>query len=64
MRATGEHHEEGTPFVTETVYAAVGGENEFLHLAESWHARVMADEVVAHAFSHGYRSDHSERLAA
>jgi hemoglobin len=50
--------------VTETVYAAVGGKNEFLRLAESWHARVMADEVVAHAFSHGYRSDHSERLAA
>jgi len=23
----------------------------------------MADEVVSHAFSHGYRSDHSERLA-
>ena len=24
----------------------------------------MADEVVSHAFSHGYRADHSERLAA
>ncbi len=24
----------------------------------------MADAVVSHAFSHGFRSDHSERLAA
>src|SRR2546430_13128047 len=24
----------------------------------------MADEEVSHAFSHGYRPDHSERLAA
>jgi hemoglobin len=24
----------------------------------------MADEVVSHAFSHGYRPDHTERLAA
>jgi hemoglobin len=24
----------------------------------------MADEVVSHAFSHGYRADHTERLAA
>jgi hemoglobin len=33
-------------------------------LADAWHARVMADEEVSHAFSHGYRPDHSERLAA
>jgi hemoglobin len=33
-------------------------------LAEAWHARVLADEVVAHAFSHGFHPDHSERLAA
>jgi len=33
-------------------------------LAQAWHARVMADEEVSHAFSHGYRPDHSERLAA
>jgi len=25
---------------------------------------VMADDEVSHAFSHGYRPDHSERLAA
>ncbi len=32
-------------------------------LAEAWHRRVMADEVVAHAFSHGFQPDHVERLA-
>jgi hemoglobin len=33
-------------------------------LAAAWHRRVMADDVVAHAFSHGFRPDHVERLAA
>lgn len=28
------------------------------------HERVIADEVVEHAFSHGCRADHTERLAA
>ena len=35
-----------------------------LRLAEAWHARVMDDEVVSHAFSHGFRPQHTERLAA
>src|SRR5688572_13402204 len=35
-----------------------------LRLAEAWHARVMADEVVSHAFSHGFHPHHTERLAA
>ena len=35
-----------------------------LRLARAWHARVMADEVVGHAFSHGFHPEHSERLAA
>ena len=35
-----------------------------LGLAGAWHARVMADEVVSHAFSHGYHPEHTERLAA
>lgn len=35
-----------------------------LKLAEAWHQRVLADEVVAHAFSHGYHPQHTERLAA
>ena len=33
-------------------------------LAGAWHERVMADEVVSHAFSHGFRPDHTQRLAA
>src|SRR5262245_19891836 len=35
-----------------------------LRLAHAWHERVMADEIVSHAFSHGYQPDHTERLAA
>ncbi len=35
-----------------------------MRLAEAWHSRVMADEVVSHAFSHGFHPQHSERLAA
>jgi hemoglobin len=46
-----------------TVYEAVGGDAGLLLLAEAWHTRVMADEVVSHAFSHGFHADHSERLA-
>ena len=33
-------------------------------LAAAWHRRVMADEVVEHAFSHGFHPEHVERLAA
>jgi hemoglobin len=47
-----------------SVYEAVGGIDGLRRLADAWHARVMADEEVSHAFSHGYRPDHSERLAA
>jgi hemoglobin len=48
----------------QSVYEAAGGSAGLLHLAEAWHARVMADEVVSHAFSHGFHPQHSERLAA
>jgi hemoglobin len=48
----------------QTVCEAAGGEDGLVRLAEAWHARVMADEVVSHAFSHGFHSQHSERLAA
>ena len=47
-----------------SVYEAAGGSEGLLRLAEAWHARVMADEVVSHAFSHGFHPQHSERLAA
>lgn len=33
-------------------------------LAHAWHERVLADEIVSHAFSHGFHPDHTERLAA
>jgi hemoglobin len=48
----------------QTVYEAAGGMEGVLALAHAWHARVMEDEVVAHAFSHGFHPEHTERLAA
>jgi len=47
-----------------SVYEAAGGDEGILRLAKAWHARVMADEIVSHAFSHGFHPQHSERLAA
>ena len=47
-----------------TIYEAAGGLDAILRLAHAWHARVMEDEVVAHAFSHGFHPQHTERLAA
>ena len=47
-----------------SVYAAAGGDEGLVRLAHAWHARVLADEVVSHAFSHGYHPQHTERLAA
>ena len=48
----------------QTVYDAAGGDDGLLRLAHAWHARVIADEVVGHAFSHGFHPDHGQRLAA
>ena len=48
----------------QTVYEAAGGSDGLLALASAWHVRVMADTVVSHAFSHGFRPEHSQRLAA
>lgn len=47
-----------------TLYQAAGGADGMLRLAEAWHRRVLDDEVVAHAFSHGVDPHHTERLAA
>jgi hemoglobin len=47
-----------------TVYEAAGGQDGLLRLAAAWHERVLADEVVSHAFSHGFHPQHTERLAA
>jgi hemoglobin len=48
----------------QSVYDAVGGSEGLWRLSDAWHARVMADEVVSHAFSHGFKPDHTDRLAA
>ena len=48
----------------QAVYEAAGGSAGLYRLADAWHARVMPDEVVSHAFSHGFHPQHTERLAA
>ncbi|HEX5039897.1 MAG TPA: group II truncated hemoglobin [Candidatus Limnocylindria bacterium] len=47
-----------------SIYEAAGGMDGMRRLAAAWHERVMADEVVSHAFSHGFHPQHTERLAA
>ena len=47
-----------------SLFEAVGGHDGLYRLAEAWHERVLADEVVSHAFSHGFHPQHTERLAA
>ena len=47
----------------QSIYAVVGDEG-LLRLAHAWHERVLADEVVSHAFHGGARPDHTARLAA
>ena len=48
----------------QTIYEAAGGLNGLLKLAHAWHKRVLEDEVVSHAFSHGFHPQRTERLAA
>lgn len=48
----------------QSVYDAAGGAAGLLRLAQAWHRRVMADEIVSHAFSHGFHPQHDMRLAA
>ncbi|MGO4858734.1 group II truncated hemoglobin [Arthrobacter sp. 2MCAF14] len=48
----------------QTVYEAAGGADFFIALADAWHARVIPDDVVGHAFSHGFHPEHTRRLAA
>jgi hemoglobin len=47
-----------------SIYEAAGGSEGLRRLAAAWHARVLEDVVVSHAFSHGFRPDHTDRLAA
>jgi hemoglobin len=45
-------------------FSPTAGEAPRTRLVNAWHTRVMADEVVSHAFSHGFHPEHSQRLAA
>ena len=47
-----------------SIFEAAGGMDGMRRLAGAWHARVMADEIVSHAFSHGFHPQHTDRLAA
>ena len=47
-----------------TIFEALGGAERVLALAHAWHKQLMADEIVSHAFSHSFHSQHTERLAA
>lgn len=48
----------------QSIFEAAGGMDGLRRLADAWHGRVMADEVVSHAFSSGFHPQHTERLAA
>lgn len=54
----------GDTMKSDTLFEALGGSDGVLRLAHAWHERALADEVVAHAFSHGFHPRHTERLAA
>jgi hemoglobin len=47
----------------QTVFEAAGDMDGMRRVADVWHRRVMEDEEVSHAFSHGFHPDHTERLA-
>lgn len=47
-----------------TLFELIGGLPGVHRLAHAWHERVLADEIVSHAFSHGFHPQHTERLAA
>jgi len=50
--------------VDTTIYEAMGGAATVRALAEAWHARCLADPILAHPFEHGIHPHHTERLAA
>lgn len=47
-----------------TLYEAVGGDAVIVQLAHAWHERVVADDIVSHAFRGPVHAKHAERLAA
>ena len=50
--------------VEQTIYEAMGGADAVLALAEAWHARCLADPILAHPFERGVHPHHTQRLAA
>ncbi len=52
------------PLGMRTLYEEAGNFDGLCRLADAWHARVIADEVVSHAFSHGFHPEHTKRVAA
>ena len=48
----------------QSVFEAAGVSEGLRRLAHAWHKRVMTDNVVPNAFSHGFHPQHVERLAA
>lgn len=48
----------------ESLFDALGGAAVVLRLAHAWHERVVADDVVSHAFRGPVHPQHAERLAA
>ncbi len=48
----------------QTFFRAAGGRQAFIALAHAWHLRCMADPIASHAFSYGFRTHPTERLAA
>ena len=49
--------------MTETVFNTAGGMDAMRRLAAAWHERALDSPIVGHAFAHGFRDDHVERLA-
>jgi len=47
-----------------SIFEAAGGADGMTRIADAWHRRVLADPVVSHAFRHGTKPDHIDRLAA
>ena len=52
------------PRVVKTIYESMGGMDGVRRLAAAWHELVVEDEIVGHAFSHGFHPQHTERVAA
>lgn len=64
MSSEAQSRKAGDTMSERSLFELVGGLDGVHRLAHAWHQRVLADEVVSHAFSHGFHPQHTERLAA